>query len=44
MKQRNYELKNVKVNFMVYWRPEDDQQEVLVVLPEVWFGRGVIEV
>lgn len=39
MKERNYFLRSVKVNFIVYWNREEEK-EVKVILPEVRFGRG----
>lgn len=39
MKERNYYLKSVKVNFIVYWKKEGSAEEVKVILPEVGFGR-----
>jgi ATP-dependent DNA helicase RecQ len=39
MKERNYELKNVKVNFIVYWLKEETKQEFKIVLPELYFGK-----
>ncbi len=35
----NYKLKTAKVNFIVYWKKEDSEQEVKVVLPELYFER-----
>ena len=45
MRKRGYELKSVKVNFIVYWLKEGAASEVLIILPEVWFEmhNGVIE-
>jgi ATP-dependent DNA helicase RecQ len=37
MKERGYELKAAKVGFIVYWRKEDAEQEVKIVLPELLF-------
>lgn len=39
MKAKNYELKSVKVNFMVYWKKEDAAQDIKIILPEVLFER-----
>ncbi|MFT3846109.1 MAG: RecQ family ATP-dependent DNA helicase [Lacibacter sp.] len=36
-KKRGYELKQAKVNFIVYWLKEDTEQEVKIILPEVYF-------
>lgn len=40
LKERNYELKSVRVNFIVYWPKEGREEEVKIVLPEVVFGEG----
>src|SRR5690606_18690409 len=40
MKVRNYELKSAKVNFIVYWKKEDAELEVKIILPELYFERG----
>lgn len=37
MKGKNYELKNVKVNFVVYWLKEGAEKEIQIILPEVYF-------
>lgn len=39
MKVKHYELKTVKVNFIVLWKPEDEEQECQVILPELCFER-----
>lgn len=39
MKQRYYKLKSAKVNFIVYWRKEDTEQEVKIILPELYFEK-----
>jgi ATP-dependent DNA helicase RecQ len=39
MKSKNFELKSVKVNFIVYWQDENDTEEVKVILPELFFER-----
>jgi ATP-dependent DNA helicase RecQ len=39
MKENNYELKSAKVNFIVYWLKEGAQQEVKVLLPELYFEK-----
>lgn len=38
-KQKGYQLKHAKVNFIVYWKKENTEQEVKVVLPELYFER-----
>jgi len=37
MRQRNYELKKAKINFIVWWLKEGTEQEVKVILPELYF-------
>jgi ATP-dependent DNA helicase RecQ len=39
MKEKGYELKNAKVNFIVYWQKEGTEQEVKIILPELYFER-----
>jgi ATP-dependent DNA helicase RecQ len=39
MRQRNYELKTAKVNFIVYWLKEGAEQEVKIILPELYFEK-----
>lgn len=39
MKAKNYKLKRAKVNFIVYWKKEDTEQEVKIILPELYFER-----
>jgi ATP-dependent DNA helicase RecQ len=39
MKHKNYELKSAKVNFIVYWLKEGAEQEVKIILPELYFER-----
>lgn len=43
MKSRNYELKSAKVNFIVYWIKEGTEKEVKIILPELYFERGIEE-
>jgi ATP-dependent DNA helicase RecQ len=43
MKVKNYELKSAKVNFIVYWKKEDLEQELLIVLPELIFQKNTEE-
>ena len=38
-KQKGYNLKQVKVNFIVYWKKENTEHEVKIILPEVYFER-----
>jgi ATP-dependent DNA helicase RecQ len=39
LKEKGYELKRAKVNFIVYWLNEEVKQEVKIVLPELCFER-----
>lgn len=39
MKQRNYELKSAKVNYILYWLKEGTEQEVKIILPELHFEK-----
>ena len=39
MKQKDYELKSAKVNLMIYWQKEGAEQEVKIILPELYFGK-----
>jgi ATP-dependent DNA helicase RecQ len=41
--QNGYELKSVKVNFIVYWLKEGGEQEVKVILPELYFEKQLVE-
>lgn len=43
MKERNYELKSARVNFIVYWWKEETEQEIKIILPELYFKRKEIE-
>jgi ATP-dependent DNA helicase RecQ len=38
-KQKGYYLKQVKANFIVYWKKEDTEHEVKIILPEVSFEK-----
>ena len=38
-KDNNYILKNATVNFIVYWKNENSDKEIKVVLPELYFER-----
>ena len=40
MKKKNYMSKTAKIRFIVYWRKEESEQEVLIVLPELYFERA----
>jgi ATP-dependent DNA helicase RecQ len=39
MRERNYELKSAKVNFILYWLKEGEEKDVKIVLPELYFAR-----
>ncbi len=39
LKEMNYILKSVKVNFIVYWLKEGIEHEVKIVLPELYFEK-----
>jgi ATP-dependent DNA helicase RecQ len=38
-KQKGYILKHAKVNFIVYWKKEDTDVEIKIILPELCFER-----
>jgi hypothetical protein len=39
MKQKQYLPKAAKIRFIVYWRKENSEQEIRIVLPELYFER-----
>ncbi len=39
MRQKNYIPRYAKVRFVIYWQKENSEQEILIVLPEVYFER-----
>ncbi|RZJ49971.1 MAG: RecQ family ATP-dependent DNA helicase, partial [Chryseobacterium sp.] len=39
MKSKSYDLKRANVNFIVYWKKEDSEEEVKIILPELIFER-----
>lgn len=39
LKGKNYQLKSAKVNFIVYWLKEGTENEVKIVLPELYFEK-----
>jgi ATP-dependent DNA helicase, RecQ family len=39
LKEKNYELKSAKVNFVVFWQKEETKQEIKIILPELYFER-----
>jgi ATP-dependent DNA helicase RecQ len=42
MMKRNYMIKSAKVNYVVYWKKEDSETEIRVLLPEVIFEKVII--
>lgn len=44
LKKKNYELKSVKVNFILYWLKEGAENEVKIILPELFFEKKDIEI
>ncbi len=40
IRQRKYELKSAKVNFIVYWQKEGTEKEVKIILPELYFEKN----
>ena len=40
MKARNYEIKSVRVNFIIYWKKENTENEVKIILPELYFTKN----
>lgn len=43
LKQKKYELKSAKVNFIVYWTKEGSDHELMIILPELSFERQPLE-
>lgn len=39
LKAKGYSLRSAKVNFIVYWKKEDTEQELKIILPELVFER-----
>lgn len=39
MIKKGYELKKAKVNFIINWSKEDEEQEIKIVLPELYFEK-----
>lgn len=37
LKEKGYVVKNAKIRFLVYWQGQDDEQESLVLLPDINF-------
>ena len=40
MKQKSYKLKTAKVNFIIYWQKENTEEEIRIVLPELYFEKS----
>jgi len=38
-KQNGYHLKRAKVNFIIYWKKEDTERELKIILPELYFEK-----
>lgn len=38
-KSKNYTLKTAKVNFIIYWKAENAEHEIRIILPELSFER-----
>ncbi|HLX92410.1 MAG TPA: 3'-5' exonuclease, partial [Puia sp.] len=36
-----YKLKHAKVNFVVYWKSENSEKEVIIILPEAYFEKDI---
>ncbi len=39
VRQNGYVLKDAKVNFILFWKKEDSEQEIKIILPELYFER-----
>jgi len=37
LKNKGYKIKEIKVNSMVFWRQEETNREVVILLPEIYF-------
>ncbi len=40
LKQKNYNLKTAKVNFIIYWQKENTEKQVKIILPELYFEKS----
>lgn len=38
--KKGFDVKEVKVNFIVYWRNEETEKEVKIILPELYFKKN----
>ncbi|WP_230383778.1 3'-5' exonuclease [Pedobacter endophyticus] len=43
IRKKNYQVKKVKVSFIVYWLKEGQELEVQIILPELFFERIIAE-
>jgi len=41
-KANGYRLVSARINFIVYWRKEGMEEDVKIILPEVWFQRDAL--
>lgn len=39
LKQKGYDLKHARVNFIIYWEKEDSNKEIKIILPELYFEK-----
>jgi ATP-dependent DNA helicase RecQ len=39
LKEQGYHLKNVKVNFIIFWKDPEKEKEHMIILPELDFER-----
>jgi len=37
--QKGFKLKEVKVNFIIYWKDTEEESEIKIILPELYFER-----
>jgi ATP-dependent DNA helicase RecQ len=40
IKQKNYVPKSAKIKFIVYWKGEEMEKEIRIILPELYFKRN----
>jgi ATP-dependent DNA helicase RecQ len=40
-KRKGYEVKSAKINFIVYWKNDETEKEVKIILPELVFEKGI---
>ncbi|TCO08396.1 RecQ family ATP-dependent DNA helicase [Natronoflexus pectinivorans] len=41
---KGYKLQSAEINHILYWKPDDTDSEIKIILPEVRLGRGVDEI